>query len=106
MPIRWDAIAVSEALYEIEKYINQIYEPLKQAKALAEQAKQIPNLPEYIEQRLRGIIGEVERATGGISYSGVYPGIFKRLIDRARDDIPKQELERQQGRGKQQMLSL
>jgi len=106
MPIRWNTIAVSEALDEIEKHINQIYEPLKQAKAVAKQAIKLPDLPQYIEQRFRGIIGEVERVTGGVSYSGAYPGIFKRLIDRARDDIPKQEIERQQGRGKQQVLSL
>jgi len=106
MPIRWDATAVSEALDEIEKHTNQIYEPLKQAKAVAEQAIKLPNLPQYIEQRFRGIIGEVERVTGGVSYLGAYPGIFKRLIQRACDDIPKEEMERQQGRGKQQMLSL
>ena len=106
MPIKWDAIAASEALDEIEKHINQIYEPLKQAKAVAEQSIKLPDLPQYIDQRFRGIIGEVERATGGVNYSGAYPGIFKRLIQRARDDIPKDELERQQGRGKQQTLSL
>ena len=106
MPIRWDATAVSEALDEIEKHVDQIYEPLKQAKAVAEQAIKLPGLPQYIEQRFRGIIGEIERATGSVSYSGSYPGIFERLIQRARDDIPKQELERQQGRGKQQVLSL
>jgi len=105
MPIKWDAVAVSKALDEIEKHVNQIYVPLEQAKVVAKQAINLPNLPQYIEQRFRGIIGEVERATGGVSYSGAYPGIFKRLIDRARDDIPKQELERQQGRGKQQLLS-
>ena len=99
MPIKWNALKVSEAADKIEEFVKQAAEPLKQARNVAKEAKKLPNLPQYIEQGFTGILGEIERVTGGEHSFGDqahYDGSIKRAIDRVRGDIPKDALQSEQ----------
>jgi len=99
VPIKWSALKVSEAADKIEEFINQAAEPLEQARNVVQEARKIANLPQYIEQGLTGILGEIERVTGGEHSWGDqahYDGSIKRAIDRIRGDIPKDALKADQ----------
>jgi hypothetical protein len=103
VPIKWNALKVSEAAGKIEELINQAAEPLEQARNVAKEAKKLPNLPQYIEQGLNSILAEIERVTGGEHSYGDqahYDGGIKRAIDRLRGDIPKDALQSDQDRQK------
>ncbi len=98
MPIKWSALKVSEAADKIEELINQVAEPLEQARIAALEARKIDKLPQYIEQGLNSILAEIERVTGGeVSWSKEHQdGSIKRAIDRLRDHIPKDALQSDQ----------
>ncbi|MFC1949462.1 hypothetical protein ACFLW0_04760 [Chloroflexota bacterium] len=61
MPIKWSALRVSEAMDMVEEFINQAAEPLDQAKIVAREARNIVNLPQYLDQRLVRLIIDIER---------------------------------------------
>jgi hypothetical protein len=48
-----------------EGYVNKAVEPLEQVRIVAREARNIPNLPQHVDQYLVWIIGEVDRAIGG-----------------------------------------
>jgi len=90
VPIRWSALKVSEATDKAEQYIEQIKEPMASVKTIAEEALEIPEIPEYIQQGFRSLISEVERSIGGVNSwnKEPYPGNLDKVIKRIRDDIP------------------
>lgn len=94
MPIKWNALKVSEAADKVEELISQASEPMEQARNVILEAKQIPNLPQYIEGELVSISAEIERVTGAkSSWKGQHiDGAIKRAIDRLRRDIPQDAL--------------
>ena len=106
MPIKWSALKVGEAAGMIEEFLNQAAEPLEQAMIVAQEAKNIPNLPQYIEQHINSVLSELERVTGGEVTRTNYDhetetysksvehveGSIKRTIQRLRDDIPADAL--------------
>ena len=99
VPIKWNALKVSEATDEIEKLLDQAAEPLKQAQNFAREAREILNLPQYITQGFNSILSEIERVTGGEHSWGSqehYEGSIKRAIERLRSDIPKDALQSEQ----------
>jgi len=53
--IRWSARQVSEALDKVEAIVRPLLKPLEEAKAVVAEGKKIPNLPEYIKERLAGL---------------------------------------------------
>ena len=61
MPIRWSALRVSEAMDMVEEFVNQTVEPLEQARIVANEARNIDNLPQYLDQRLVRLIIDIER---------------------------------------------
>ncbi len=61
MPIKWSALRVSEAMDMVEEFVNQAAEPFVQAKIVADEAKNIANLPQYLDQRLVRLIIDIER---------------------------------------------
>ena len=61
MPIKWSATKVSEAMDEVEAQVILADQFIAEAKVKAEAAKNIPNLPQYIEQRFNRLIGDIER---------------------------------------------
>jgi hypothetical protein len=87
MPIRWSALKVSEAMDMVEEFINQAIEPLEQARIVAREARNIQNLPQYVDQHLLRIIGEIDRAIGGSQWEPI--GRLKGAIKSVRDSIPE-----------------
>ena len=77
MPIKWSALMVSEAMDMVEEFVNQAVDPLEQAKIVANQARKIPNLPQYLDQRLVRLVCDIER----IDY-------IKSAIKAVRNDLP------------------
>ena len=61
MPIKWSALRVSEAMDMVEGFVNHAAEPLEQAKIVASEARNITNLPQYLDQRLVRLIIDIER---------------------------------------------
>jgi len=102
MPIRWNALKVKEAIDMLEEFVSQAAEPLECAQTVAREAKNLPNLPQYIEQGINSILNELERVTGrDVTLTHYNPdteeyshpvehseGSIKRAIQRLREDIP------------------
>ncbi len=86
MPVKWSALMVNEAMDMVEEYLNQVVEPLEQARIVATEARNIPNLPQYVDQYLVRIIGEIDRAIGGSEWEPV--GRLKAGIQSVRESLP------------------
>jgi len=86
MPVKWSALKVSEAMDMAEEFVGQAVEPLEQARIVATEARNIPNLPQYVDQHLVRIIGEIDRAIGGSQWEPV--GRLKAGIQSVRDSLP------------------
>lgn len=91
MSIRWSALRVSEAADDIEELIGEAAGPLLQARIVAREARKIPNLPQYVDDRLNRIIWEIDRAIGGSQFEPV--GRLRAGVKAVRDAIPKGALE-------------
>ncbi len=77
MPIKWSPLRVSEAMDMIEEFVNQAAESLEQAKIVTSEARNIANLPQYLDQRLGRLIIDIER----IDY-------IRNSINAVRNDLP------------------
>ena len=82
MPIKWSALMVSEAMDMVEYFVNQAFDPLEQAKIVANEVRNIPNLPQYLDQRLVRLVCDIER----IDY-------IKSSIKAVRKDLPDGAIE-------------
>ena len=82
MPIKWSALRVSEAMDMVDEFVIQADEPLEQAKIVANEARNIANLPQYLDQRLLQLIINIER----IDY-------IKSSIESVRRDLPDEAIE-------------
>ena len=105
MPIKWSALRVIEAADMLEKHVNAAVEPLECAREVAKATLEIPQLPQYVEQRINGLLGEIERAIGGSHPEPV--GRLKARLQSIRDSVPKDTLEEERKSaeyGKQQSL--
>jgi len=91
MPVKWSALKVSEAMDMVEEYVNQAVEPLEQVRIVASEARNIPNLPQYVDQHLVRIIGEIDRAIGGSQWEPV--GRLKAGIQSVRESLPDGAIE-------------
>ena len=83
MPIKWSALKVSEAVDEIEELMNSIRPTLWQMREKAEELREIPNLPGYIDQPTASMTFKVDN----------FNTYMKGYIERIRDRIPKDALE-------------
>jgi len=86
MPVKWSALKVSEAMDMVEEFVGQAVEPLEQARIVTSEARNIPNLPQYVDQHLVRIIGEIDRAIGGSQWEPV--GRLKAGIQSVRESLP------------------
>jgi len=77
---------VNEAMDMVEEYVDQVVEPLEQARIVASEARNIPNLPQYVNQYLVRIIGEIDRVIGGSQWEPV--GRLKAGIQSVRESLP------------------
>ncbi len=82
MPIKWSAVKVSRAMDEVEQQVLLADQFITEAKAKAEAAKKIPNLPQYMEQRFNRLIDQLNR----MEY-------IKGAIKAIREDIPDGAIE-------------
>jgi len=82
VPIKWSALRVSEAMDMVEEFVNQAAEPLEQAKIVANEARNIVNLPQYLDQRLVRLIIDIERIDS-----------IKNSINAVRRDLPDEAIE-------------
>ena len=86
MPVKWSALKVNEAMDMVEEFVDQAVEPLAQSRIVASEARNIPNLPQYVDQYLVRIIGEIDRAIGGSQWEPV--GRLKAGIQSVRESLP------------------
>jgi hypothetical protein len=94
--IKWSALRVSEAMDMVEELISQADEPLDQAKIVANEARNIVNLPQYLDQRLVRLIIDIER----IDY-------IRNSIKAVRNELPDGAIEAEkntQSHGRQPVL--
>ena len=91
MSIKWSALKVIEAMDEVESYVDQAIEPLEQARNACREARNIPNLPQYVDQHLLRIISEIDRVIGGSKWEPV--GRLKAGIQSTHESIPDGALE-------------
>ena len=82
MPIRWSVVKVSEAMDEVEQQVLLADQFIAEAKTKAQAAKQISNLPQYMEHRINRLIDQLER----MEY-------IKGAIQAIREDIPDGAIE-------------
>ena len=86
MPVKWSALKVIEAMDMVDEYVGQAIEPLEQARITAREARNIPNLPQYVDQYLIRIIGEIDRVIGGSQWEPV--GRLRAGIQSVRESLP------------------
>ena len=87
MPIQWSAVKVSEAMDMTEEFVNQAVEPLESAKIVAEEARRIANLPQYVDDRLIRLITQIERIDN-----------VKDAIESVRRSIPDEAIDAERER--------
>ena len=88
MPIKWSPLRVSEAMDMVEEFVNQAAESLEQAKIVANEARNIANLPQYLDRCLVRLIIDIKRIDHiGTSISA----IRKDLLDGAVEAEKKSE---------------
>jgi len=78
MPIKWSALKVNEAMDMVEEFINEASEPLEKASIVVKEAGKIPNLPQYVNDRLFTLNGSIDRI-----------GEIRRCIKVVRDALPE-----------------
>ena len=61
MRIKWRTLGLPEAMDMVEEYLKEAAKPLSQAKTVPSLAKNIPNTPEYIPERLGTLIVIIEQ---------------------------------------------
>jgi len=82
MAIKWSVVKVSEVMDEVEAQVILADQFIAEAKAKAEAAKRISNLPQYMEQRINRVIDQLERMEN-----------IKSAITSVREDIPDGAIE-------------
>ena len=87
MPIKWSAVKVSEAMDMAEEFVKEVDLPLEQAKIVATEARKIADLPQYVDDRLRRLIDQIERIDN-----------VKGAIQSVRQSIPEGVIEAERER--------
>ena len=89
MPIKWSAAKVSKAMDEVEAQISLAEQFFAEARQKANKARNIPNLPQYIDYRLIGLVEEINRIDR-----------IEDRIESVRRDIPDGAIEAEQAQAK------
>jgi len=102
--IQWSPLAVSEAMDQVEKEIEPIFEPLDQAYETVSKTLNRPDLPQYIRHSLRGLHMEI----GNLRHQGPdhWGGRLHNAIARVRRDLPKEKLKAETKAGKPLTLDI
>jgi hypothetical protein len=86
VPIRWNAKRVKESTDMLEEALRKAVDPLEEARLIAREALNIPELPLYIGQNFMNLIGKIDDSVGGGRFSP--EGWIDRYIKRIRENIP------------------
>jgi len=86
VPIKWNAKRVKETTDMLEEALRKAEEPLEEARLIAREALNIPELPLYIGQNFMNLIGKIDDSIGGGRFSP--QGWIDRYIKRIRENIP------------------
>jgi hypothetical protein len=86
MPIKCNAKRVKESTDMLEEALKKAVDPLQEARLIAREALNIPELPLYIGQNFMNIIGKIDDGLGGGRFSP--EGWIERYIKRIRENIP------------------
>jgi hypothetical protein len=89
MAIKWSVVKVSEAMDDVEAQISLAEQFFAEAKKKANEARSIPNLPQYMDTRLIGLVEDIKRI-----------GRIKDRIESVRRDIPDGAIEAERERAK------
>ena len=85
VPIRWNAKRVKETTDMLEEALRKAVDPLEEARMIAREALNIPELPLYIGQNFMNLIGKIDDSVGGGRFSP--EGWIDRYIKRIRENI-------------------
>ena len=85
MPIAWKTLPLLATLESVDRKVDEIKPLIAEARAEIALAKQAPNLPQYVTQRLDRLDYDL-KAT---------PSRLKQGISSARSAIPKDAIERE-----------
>ena len=80
----------------VEEFVNQAAEPLDQAKIVANEARNIVNLPQYLDQRIVRLVIDIERIDS-----------IKNSINAVRNELPDGAVEaekKSESHGRQPVL--
>jgi hypothetical protein len=105
--IKWDPVKVTEAADMLEEYLEEAREPLEKALLVAQEARKIENLPQYVGQAINNLTYNIEGCLGGIRYNQPFDGWFKGSVKKIREAVPEKALDTErdrQSRGVQQAL--
>jgi hypothetical protein len=97
VPIKWSTVRVSQNADEVEELMNSIKPTLWRIREKAEELKQVPHIPAYIDQPAATMASKVD------SFNTYMRG----YIERIRNLIPKDALEEERKAieyGKQQSI--
>ena len=97
MPIKWSAVKVSQACDGVDTQLALAESFFAEAKRLAEEAQKLPNLPQYIDQKLSSLASDL----------GYRIESLKNRVDSIRKNIPDGAIEAEQAQaryGSQQSL--
>ena len=83
MPIKWSAVRVSQNVDEVEELMNSIKPTLWRIREKAEELRQVPSLPGYIDQPAATMTFKVDN----------FNTYMKGYVERIRNLIPKEALE-------------
>jgi len=94
-----------DAADQLEAQVKKVIKPLMEARTIAEKAKEIPNLPDYVKQCFTSFAFEIERMIGGVertsykwednqskSYTYMKEGTLKLRIADIRKKVPQDAL--------------
>jgi len=96
MPIKWSAVKVTEAIDRLEKLVDLASGPLEEARRVAQEARGISDLPQYVDNRLCRILDRIGRMNE-----------ITKAIGSVRESIPGEALTAEKQRlkvGSQQSL--
>jgi len=102
MPIKWSALAVSNAADNLEKCFMEASLPLAIAKGIVRAALEIPDIPNYIKQRLMSILSSIEGDIGGSRWQ--VTGRWESMVSDLRKDLPADAMKAEQKRSEMKSL--
>jgi len=90
MPIKWSAVRVSEAMDEVELQLTCAQPFIDQALAKVQEARRIPNLAGYMDDRLARVEWDIKEKFGRIKVG----------VESVRKSIPEGAIEEEREAGK------